>query len=204
MHPCIFRQLMIEYTLTISDLRGSDDVLPIYLAELNTQEDKDKFAELYEKYSRKMYHIALSILKNPVDAEDAVDIVFSRLANKFTEISQKSVHDFEGYLVISIRNVSFTLLDKRNTYDKNTVDIDDVTEELTDFVLEETSNEVLDSALERLPSIHKDVITLYYFYDYSCAEIANILGIREITARKRLSNARKALKNLMKGAKDNE
>ena len=69
---------------------GSDDVLPIYLAELDTQEDKDKFAELYEKYSRKMYHIALSILKNPADAEDAVDIVFSRLANKFTEISQKS------------------------------------------------------------------------------------------------------------------
>ena len=195
---------MIKYTLTISDLRGSDDVLPIYLAELNTQEDKDKFAELYEKYSRKMYHIALSILKNPVDAEDAVDIVFSRLANKFTEFSQKNVHDFEGYFVISIRNTSFTLRDKRNNQNKNTVDIDDVTEELANLVLEETSNEILDSALERLPSIHKDVITLYYYYEYSCAEIANILGIREITARKRLSNARKALKNLMKGAKDNE
>ena len=179
-------------------------MLPIYLAELNTQEDKDKFAELYEKYSRKMYHIALSILKNPVDAEDAVDIVFSRLANKFTEFSQKNVHDFEGYFVISIRNTSFTLRDKRNNQNKNTVDIDDVTEELANLVLEETSNEILDSALERLPSIHKDVITLYYYYEYSCAEIANILGIREITARKRLSNARKALKNLMKGAKDNE
>jgi len=179
-------------------------VLPIYLAELDTQEEKDKFAELYEKYSRKMYHIALSILKNPADAEDAVDIMFSRLANKFTEISYKSVHDFEGYLVISIRNVSFTLLDKRNIHNNNTVDIEDVTEELAVLALEETSNEILDSALERLPSIHKDVITLYYYYEYSCAEIAKILGISEITARKRLSNARKALKKLMKGANDNE
>ena len=179
-------------------------MLPIYLAELDTQEEKDKFAELYEKYSRKMYHIALSILKNPADAEDAVDIMFSRLANKFTEISYKSVHDFEGYLVISIRNVSFTLLDKRNIHNNNTVDIEDVTEELAVLALEETSNEILDSALERLPSIHKDVITLYYYYEYSCAEIAKILGISEITARKRLSNARKALKKLMKGANDNE
>ena len=179
-------------------------MLPIYLAELDTQEEKDKFAELYEKYSRKMYHIALSILKNPTDAEDAVDIVFSRLANKFTEVSQKNVHDFEGYFVISIRNTSFTMLDKKNNHNKNTVDIDDVTEELADLVLEETSNEILDSALERLPSIHKDVITLYYYYEYSCAEIAKILGISEVTARKRLSNAKKALKKLMKGANDNE
>ena len=179
-------------------------MFPIYLAELDTQEDKDRFGELYEKYSRKMYHIALSILKNPADAEDAVDIVFSRLANMFTEISYKSVHDFEGYLVISIRNVSFTLLNKRNNYDNNTVNIEDVAEELEDLALEDTSNEVLDSALERLASIHKDVITLYYFYDYSCAEIAKILGIYEVTARKRLSNARKALKKLMKEANDNE
>ncbi len=28
-------------------------MLPIYLAELDTQEEKDKFAELYEKYSAK-------------------------------------------------------------------------------------------------------------------------------------------------------
>ena len=179
-------------------------MLPIYLAELDTQEEKDKFAELYEKYSAKMYHIALSILKNPADAEDAVDIVFSRLANKFTEISQKNVHDFEGYFVISIRNTSFTMLDKKNNHDKNTVDIDDVTEELADLALEETSNEILDSALERLPSTHKDVITLYYYYEYSCTEIAKILDISEVTARKRLSNARKALKKLMKGANDNE
>ena len=55
---------------------GSEIMLPIYLAELDTQEDKDKFAELYEKYSRKMYHIALSILKNSANAENAIDIVF--------------------------------------------------------------------------------------------------------------------------------
>ena len=93
-------------------------MLPIYLAELDTQEDKDIFAELYEKYSAKMYHIALAILKNPADTEDAVDIVFTRLANKFTEISQKTVHDFESYYVLSIRNASFTLRDKRNNYNK--------------------------------------------------------------------------------------
>ena len=42
------------------------------------------------------------------------------------------------------------------------------------------------------------------YHLYSCAEIAKILGISEVTARKRLSNARKALKKLMKGVNDHE
>ena len=179
-------------------------MLPIYLAELDTQEEKDKFAELYEKYSGKMYHIALSILKNPADAEDAVDIVFSRLAHKFTKFLQKNIHDFESYFVISIRNTSFSLLDKRNNYSKNTVSIEDVNEEIAELVLDNTSNEILDSALEQLSSIHKDVITLYYFFGYSCAEIARIYGITETTARKRLSYARKSLKKQIEGGAEND
>ena len=88
-------------------------MLPIYLAELDTQEEKDKFAELYEKYSRKMYNIALAILKNNEDAEDAVDITFHRLAHNFTKISQKSCKEIEGYIVISIRNTSIDIYRKK-------------------------------------------------------------------------------------------
>lgn len=38
-----------------------------------------------KKYSRKMYHIALSILKNPADAEDAVETVLGLPVDEFTE-----------------------------------------------------------------------------------------------------------------------
>ena len=179
-------------------------MLPIYLAELDTQEEKDKFAELYEKYSRKMYNIALAILRNKEDAEDAVDITFHKLANNFTKISQNKIHNLDSYVVISIRNTSFSILDERRKKDSE-INIDtNAPESYDSFSFEGADNDLLDFALSRLSDKSKDILSLYYYYGFKCNEIALQLGIKEDTARKRLEAARKALRKLMEEADDRD
>ena len=62
----------------------------IYLSSLDTQEDRSKFEEIYQKYRSKMYGIAYSILGNNEDSEDAVHNAFVKLADEFTNISHLS------------------------------------------------------------------------------------------------------------------
>ena len=83
-------------------------MLPIYLAELDTQEEKDLFEKLYREYKSKMFSIASGILNNEADAEDAVDMAFHRLAKNFTKISNKNCNETEGYIVICIRTLLFS------------------------------------------------------------------------------------------------
>lgn len=54
-------------------------MLSFYLSMVETDEERDLVTRLYYTYERMMYKIALGILKNPHDAEDAVSEAFIRL-----------------------------------------------------------------------------------------------------------------------------
>ena len=193
---CNYSSFMIEYIRNISCPRGSADVLPIYLAELDTQEEKDKFAELYEKYSRKMYNIAIAILKNKADAEDAVDITFHKLASNFTNISQKSCNEIEGYIVISVRNISIDIYRKS----KNELNKTDPLKEsisVDSFLDKKIEQDNMREAIEKLPDRDQDIIYLCDFQQLSSKEAAGLLNISEGSVRARLHRARKRLKAII-------
>ena len=50
----------------------------------------------------------------------------------------------------------------------------------------------------KLPEIQRNIMYLYAIYGYSYREIANLLNIKESTARKNMQRAREALKIAMK------
>ena len=54
----------------------------------------------------------------------------------------------------------------------------------------------LKELLNKLEENHKEIIILYYYDDYSIAEIADILNIAEGTVKSRLSRAREELKQM--------
>jgi len=71
-------------------------MLNIYLAMLETQEDKDKMTELYETYREYLCNIAQSILHSKDDAEDVLHEAFLRIANDFTKIGEVSSRKTEN------------------------------------------------------------------------------------------------------------
>lgn len=94
---------------------------------------------------------------------------------------------------VIIRNISVDMYKKKMKY----TEIDEselTTQSPEEIVLGKISRDKLVEFIRRLPDGKKDALILRILYGHSTAEIAEILGISETAARKRLSDAGKMIK----------
>lgn len=174
-------------------------MLNFYLSVLNTEEEKNQFADLYLKYRDGMQKIAYSILHNNEDAEDAVHTAFLSIANNFEKISSLSSQKIKSYFVITIRNTSFNLYNKNKKYKDKVIDIDNDNLYIPiniDF-FENYDYERLVKSISELKPIYRDVLYLYYINDHSAKEIAKILDISVSAVWKRIERAKNSLKEIL-------
>lgn len=173
-------------------------MLPIYLAELDTQEEKDLFEKLYREYKSKMHFIAMGILNNDADADDAVDIAFHKLAKNFTKISNKSCNEIDGYIVIYIRSAAIEIYrrNKRITERTRPIMEADSSEDIWD---QKTDHISMISAISALPDEYSDIIFLCDYQMLSSKEVSKLLNITEQNVRIRLHRAHKKLKIILEG-----
>ncbi len=158
--------------------------------------DEKSFREFYEGYYRMVYRVCFMYMKNQQDAEDAMQMVFTRLIEKnptFGNIRQE-----KAWIMITAANTCKSLLRRHNRRD---ISIEELTAELP--AASEESCEIL-SILMNLPHNQKSSIYLYYYEGYSCAEIAEMLGAKESTVRSYLRRGREKLKNCLGGNYDEE
>ena len=62
----------------------------IYLTMIDSPEDQDRFIEIYNHYKDYLQHLALEILHNFDDAEDAVQETFFYVAKNLNKIRESS------------------------------------------------------------------------------------------------------------------
>lgn len=180
----------------------------MFFLTLDTLEEKEQsFAEeLYLKYGKHIYGIALSIVKNHHDAEDVLESVMINIMenlDKFLSADQRGV---EAQIVIYSRNAAINLY-KKNQRKSNKVrplqyvdengnsyeDIKDNDADIENIVLFNETAEIIRKYLIMLPDEYRDVINLVYGLGYSYKEAAevlhittNLVGIRIYRAKKKL------------------
>lgn len=151
------------------------------------------FDELYEKHGQMLYKIAFLYFGNSHDAEDAVQEVFIKALQKLpngTEEHQKA------WLIRVTQNQCKDML-KRS--ESKTVCIDDV------VILNESEHNQSESRIDVLQKIvalspkYKAVVILFYYYDYSVAQIADTLKISQSSVKMRLKRGRDILKLELEG-----
>jgi RNA polymerase sigma-70 factor (ECF subfamily) len=150
--------------------------------------NKDEFADLVIKNQISMYRLAMSILKNTTDAEDAVSesilIAYKHLS------SLKKPDSFKAWIMTILSNVSKNMLKKREKID--------LYKEMDLFEknAKEDSNEIWELVLT-LSEEYSQVVILYYYEGFTTKEIAKILHIPEGTVKSRLSRARNKLQQII-------
>lgn len=172
-------------------------MLLFYLSLVETEEEKSKLEKLYYEYKELMKHIALDILKDDGYADDAVHEAFIKLTRHLKGIDEIQCHKTKTFIVIIIRSVSFDMLDKEK---RNKIYLlEDIGEfaDNTENIFEEIEFKELVSLLGKLPEIYRDIIELKVYYELSDKEIADILGISNQAARKRLQRAREAFEKIL-------
>ncbi len=160
----------------------------IYLLMLETEEDKNKFVLLYQKYKKLMFYVANQILKDEYLAEDAVHHTFIKIIDNLDKISEIDCHKTKSYIVTMVRNCSINLYNQRKRHPLVSLDSEVEIESDETFQIEE--DDTLVKAVANLPEIYNAVLTLKYVQEFSNSEIAEMLDISEPTVRKRLERAK--------------
>jgi len=163
--------------------------------------NEEALAALVEQYANTLYRVAFSVLRNPSDAEDAVQEAFLRVLRHRDSLDE--VRDTRVWLIRIVWNI---VLDRKRRA-KSRPETDDVDELARVLPAHGLSAEQRAAAaqhhahvlacVDRLPAKEREVLTLSAFEELSSVEIAAVLGITESSVRSRLFRARNLMAELL-------
>lgn len=157
--------------------------------------DKDAFEALFNLYKTKAMRLAYLITNNQTLSDDITQEAF---VQSYLNIkSLRNPQQFKTWFFKILTRLAW----KMSTKEKKVIALDAITEPQevddrmnieNDFIQKEKSEAIM-AAIRQLELKQRTVILLYYYNDFSIAEIAQILGCFEGTVKSRLHSARKQL-----------
>ena len=136
-----------------------------------------------------MMRLAWSILRHAQNAEDAVSGAMVRAYQKIDTLQDEKA--LRNWLMRITANACYDPLRKQKREKLWTQQQD------ASLLFASPQENMLLEMIGLLPGATAEVITLYYYENFSTAEIAQVLGISGATVRMRLSRGRKQLARMM-------
>ena len=165
---------------------------------LNLDEvQKTKFEYLYVKYRPLIFCLAYAMLEDELEAEDVVHDVFMKMLKYITEIESDDHAKTKAFVTTITRNGCIDMLRKRSK--AQVVSWDELKdwqqpyEDAEQFFAMPEENRVL-AIVENMPPLYKEIFLLKYVNELKDAAIADLLGIKEDSVRKRIYRGKKLLK----------
>jgi RNA polymerase sigma-70 factor (ECF subfamily) len=171
------------------------------LIELCRVGDSAAIENFVRTYQHDIYRLALSILDDPGEAEDATqEALLSAL---------RSLDSFHGTSSLKTWLYSITInlcrnrLQRHKRHERLTKILGDVlrvrsTPSVEENAIQHESDEALWRMIHSMDEKHRIPVVLRYYLDLSVVEIAHILQIPEGTVHSRLNHARKQLHAILK------
>jgi RNA polymerase sigma-70 factor (ECF subfamily) len=174
--------------------------------------DASAFTALVVRYQRKVYAVALGIVKDPDQAWDVSQEAFVRVHGHLAEFKGES--SFQTWVLRIASHLSIDSLRRERKTRRDR--LEDVAEEIigeagegilstplgTDpsaNLLRRQLGERMQAALEALPEIHRTILVLREVEGLSYEELAARLDIQKGTVMSRLFHARKKMQEALAG-----
>lgn len=160
------------------------------------ENDSSSFTQLYELTYQKLYFLALSILKNEADAEDALQETYMKIFTSLQNLEDGTL--FIAWANRIIYNICMRMLEKRRDIlvgDEQLLAIPDDKEEynpLSSCILNEKKHH-LAHLIESLDPVLRTCIILKYYNNMKVSEISIVMECPEGTVKSRLNTAKKQL-----------
>ncbi|GAB3795058.1 RNA polymerase sigma factor [Spirosoma humi] len=164
--------------------------------------DSASYAFLVDRYKHMAFTIALRVMRNAEDAEDAAQEGFVKAYQQLHRFEGKS--KFSTWLYTIVYRVAITKLEQQRVA---TVPIREEIAEVYEPQYQSPQLEHLQAseqqayikeAIGRLPATEGLVITLYYLDEKSIREIEEITGLSEANIKVKLFRARKVLEEQLR------
>lgn len=151
------------------------------------------FEELYSKYSKLIYKIAFSILKNKSDAEDITQIVFEKIYSMDKENLPTKNETSWIYSVTKNETLNYFKSNRNNINLDDIYEIEDNNQEISKIIDQENYNRLI----SKLNDNEKEIISLKIISNFSFEEIGKILNMPTGTVKWRYYKAINTLKLLL-------
>ena len=169
----------------------------ILFLTFDTEEEKEKFCEIYRDHAEFMIRVARRILQNTLDAEDMVQDAFLYVADHLEKINQFDRQITRSYLAIITEHKAIDLLRSMHPG----VSLDE--QQLEHSLMAEAKweeGEDLSKALLKISPEHRKILLLHYFYGYSYREIAELLNETTFSVAGKARRARQKLAEILVGS----
>jgi RNA polymerase sigma-70 factor (ECF subfamily) len=153
-------------------------MLMIYLAALDTEPERQKFAELYEAHKRALLWNAMQITRQQEMAEDAVHNAFLAVIEHKEKMFSLSGGNFRGWCVIIVRNKAIDLLRRESHFAKTPEDgleSNEVPVETQIITRDEYAR--MRVQIAKLDETSGQVLKMKYILDMPYKEIGEALGL---------------------------
>ena len=157
---------------------------------------KTDISEYIRIYGKDLGRLCSSLCSSRHDAEDLYQITWEKVLRNIRHYDKNK--PFDKWLWSVCLNAHKDML--KNPFRKRVLAFD-TSEELERILNSVPESEhcrddyiVLHNAINKLDPKKRQVIALYYFKDFSIAELSQILGIPEGTVKSRLSQAREQIR----------
>ncbi|NLK86385.1 MAG: sigma-70 family RNA polymerase sigma factor [Clostridiaceae bacterium] len=170
-------------------------MLICFLSMIDTEEDRDKFIMIYNKYKSLLFYVANNILADPSLSEDVVHQAFIKIIENLDKIENINCHKTKSYIVTIVKHCAINIYNYRKRHLE--VPYDEFHDTIADNIEFQEDMGNLAYAVAKLPVIYKTVLTLKFVHNYSNQEIANELEITEATVRKRIERAKLKVQEIL-------
>ena len=173
----------------------------LYLSMLDTQEEKDKFTEIYERYQHFCWYVANQQLGDAHLAEDAVQEAFLALTRHLDKVEDVDSPRTKKFLLTIVKSKAIDILRQRKGGElpakEMETELPDSGRDLLDqYITKENYNHLISCILE-LDEAYRVVFECKYVHQMSDQEIAQLLNITPKLANVRFYRARKKLQEML-------
>lgn len=165
--------------------------------------DRDALAELYERFGRELFRYVLTLVP---DARTAEEVLQDTLVAAW-----RGAHTFRGRS--TARTWLFGVARRQALGRMRRKELERVAEEELgelpapepgpeEALLAHVRREALEDSIRQLAPLHREVLALVFYHGLSYEETARLLDVPVGTVKSRLSNAKKALRKLLKTSEE--
>jgi len=161
--------------------------------------DRDAFAWLVDAYQEAVRRVTRAVLHDADEADDAAQDAFLSVLVKLEQYDPR--RPFRPWLMRIAANVAIDRKRRRQVRHAQPIAVEAESHEPSPLVAAERSalRERLEAALRHLPERYRVALVLYDVEGYSHPEIAEILGLPVGTVRSAVFHARRTLRPLLEG-----
>ena len=179
-------------------------MLAFYISLVDDQEQQRVLETIYNNYKKQMLCIAMSVLKNKEDAEDAVHNVFLTIAQRQmdTVCQITNAVDLRNYLLKATKNVCLNMLRSR----KKITDLPETKlralgktravpsdEDFWQLICSRAEAEQVIKAIQTLPDIYRWALYYHFVLELTVPQMAKASDLKTKTVETRLYRGKKLL-----------